>query len=121
MIWVVVGVVVAMAAALWGTLSLRVLREYERGVVTSQIAQTTLRSVLGRADLDTLLAHRGDLNEDLRKIIDDRTGPWGVQVNAGPLVRHHDHRAVGTSSHAHAGGTAEDALEPAHVAAAEYD
>ena len=50
-------------------------------VATSQIAQTTLRSVLGRADLDTLLAHRDDLNQDLRKIIDDQTEPWGVQVN----------------------------------------
>lgn len=49
-------------------------------VATSQIAQTTLRSVVGRADLDTLLAHRDDLNEDLRKTIDAQTGPWGVQV-----------------------------------------
>ena len=38
-------------------------------VATSQIAQTTLRSVVGRADLDTLLAHRADLNEDLAKSI----------------------------------------------------
>lgn len=49
-------------------------------VATSQIAQTTLRSLLGRADLDTLLAHREDLNEDLRKIIDTQTEPWGVEV-----------------------------------------
>lgn len=49
-------------------------------VATSQIAQTTLRSLLGRADLDTLLAHREDLNEDLRKIIDAQTEPWGVEV-----------------------------------------
>lgn len=49
-------------------------------VATSQIAQTTLRSLLGRADLDTLLAHRDDLNEDLRKVIDAQTDPWGVQV-----------------------------------------
>jgi regulator of protease activity HflC (stomatin/prohibitin superfamily) len=49
-------------------------------VATSQIAQTTLRSLLGRADLDTLLAHRDDLNEDLRKIIDIQTEPWGVEV-----------------------------------------
>jgi regulator of protease activity HflC (stomatin/prohibitin superfamily) len=49
-------------------------------VATSQIAQTTLRSVVGRADLDTLLAHRDDLNEDLRKTIDAQTEPWGVQV-----------------------------------------
>ena len=47
---------------------------------TSQIAQTTLRSVLGRADLDQLLAERDRLNDDLQKIIDDQTEPWGVKV-----------------------------------------
>jgi regulator of protease activity HflC (stomatin/prohibitin superfamily) len=50
-------------------------------VATSQIAQTTLRSVVGRADLDTLLAHRADLNEDLAKSIASQTEPWGVQVD----------------------------------------
>ena len=50
-------------------------------VATSQIAQTTLRSVVGRADLDTLLAHRADLNEDLAESIAGQTGPWGVQVS----------------------------------------
>ncbi|OBJ71354.1 slipin family protein [Mycobacterium sp. 1274756.6] len=49
-------------------------------VATSQIAQTTLRSLLGRADLDTLLAHREDLNADLRVIIEKQTEPWGVEV-----------------------------------------
>jgi len=49
-------------------------------VATSQVAQTTLRSLLGRADLDTLLAHREDLNSDLRTIIEKQTEPWGVQV-----------------------------------------
>jgi len=49
---------------------------------TSQIAQTTLRSVLGKADLDTLLAERERLNEDLQKIIDDQTEPWGIKVTA---------------------------------------
>lgn len=49
-------------------------------VATSQIAQTTLRSLLGRADLDTLLAHREDLNSDLRAIIEKQTEPWGVEV-----------------------------------------
>jgi regulator of protease activity HflC (stomatin/prohibitin superfamily) len=49
-------------------------------VATSQIAQTTLRSLLGRADLDTLLAHREDLNSDLRTIIEKLTTPWGVEV-----------------------------------------
>lgn len=49
-------------------------------VATSQIAQTTLRSVVGRADLDTLLAHRADLNEDLALTIAAQTEPWGVEV-----------------------------------------
>lgn len=49
-------------------------------VATSQIAQTTLRSLLGRADLDTLLAHREDLNVDLRSIIETQTAHWGVEV-----------------------------------------
>jgi regulator of protease activity HflC (stomatin/prohibitin superfamily) len=47
---------------------------------TSQIAQTTLRSVLGKAELDTLLAEREKLNEHLQQIIDDQTEPWGVKV-----------------------------------------
>jgi regulator of protease activity HflC (stomatin/prohibitin superfamily) len=47
---------------------------------TSQIAQTTLRSVLGKAELDTLLAERERLNEDLQHVIDDQTEPWGVKV-----------------------------------------
>jgi regulator of protease activity HflC (stomatin/prohibitin superfamily) len=49
-------------------------------VATSQIAQTTLRSLLGRADLDTLLAHREDLNTDLRAVIEKQTESWGVEV-----------------------------------------
>ena len=47
---------------------------------TSQIAQTTLRSVLGKADLDALLSERERLNEDLAQIIDEQTEPWGVKV-----------------------------------------
>ena len=49
---------------------------------TSQIAQTTLRSVLGKAELDALLAERERLNEQLQHIIDDQTEPWGVKVTA---------------------------------------
>ncbi|UFS95124.1 slipin family protein [Nocardia huaxiensis] len=49
-------------------------------VATSQIAQTTLRSVLGREDLDTLLSERDQLNTNLQKIIDEQTEPWGVKV-----------------------------------------
>jgi regulator of protease activity HflC (stomatin/prohibitin superfamily) len=47
---------------------------------TSQIAQTTLRSVLGKSDLDALLAERDRLNEDLQQVIDEQTEPWGVKV-----------------------------------------
>ena len=47
---------------------------------TSQIAQTTLRSVLGKVELDTLLSEREHLNEHLQRIIDDQTEPWGVKV-----------------------------------------
>jgi regulator of protease activity HflC (stomatin/prohibitin superfamily) len=47
---------------------------------TSQIAQTTLRSVLGKADLDHLLGDRERLNEHLQQIIDEQTDPWGIKV-----------------------------------------
>jgi regulator of protease activity HflC (stomatin/prohibitin superfamily) len=47
---------------------------------TLQIAQTTLRSVLGKADLDMLLAERERLNESLQQIIDEQTEPWGIKV-----------------------------------------
>src|SRR3954453_12693330 len=47
---------------------------------TSQIAQTTLRSVLGKVDLDSLLSEREQLNEELQTIIDEQTEPWGVKV-----------------------------------------
>ena len=49
-------------------------------IATSQIAQTTLRSLLGRVDLDTLLAHREDLNEDLRSIMVRAPSRGGIQV-----------------------------------------
>jgi len=51
-------------------------------VATSQIAQTTLRSVLGQADLDGLLSERDKLNEQLQTIIDAHTDPWGIKVSA---------------------------------------
>ena len=50
------------------------------GPATSQIAQTTLRSVLGGADLDQLLGERDRLNEDLQRIVDEQTEPWGIKV-----------------------------------------
>ncbi|MGH9379082.1 MAG: slipin family protein [Thermoanaerobaculia bacterium] len=49
---------------------------------TSQIAQTTLRSVLGQAELDELLAERDKLNEQLQTIIDAHTDPWGIKVSS---------------------------------------
>jgi regulator of protease activity HflC (stomatin/prohibitin superfamily) len=48
---------------------------------TSQIAQTTLRSVLGKADLDMLLAEREQLNEAVQHIVDEHTDPWGIKVS----------------------------------------
>ena len=50
-------------------------------VATSQIAQTTLRSVLGKAELDSLLAERERLNLELQTIIDEQTEPWGIKVS----------------------------------------
>ena len=49
---------------------------------TSQLAQTTLRSVLGQADLDELLSEREKLNERLQAIVDAHTDPWGIKVSA---------------------------------------
>jgi regulator of protease activity HflC (stomatin/prohibitin superfamily) len=49
---------------------------------TSQLAQTTLRSVLGQAELDDLLASRERLNQELQQILDSRTDPWGIKVSA---------------------------------------
>jgi regulator of protease activity HflC (stomatin/prohibitin superfamily) len=61
----------------------RAITEVENFLLaTSQIAQTALRSVLGKAELDQLLAERERLNEELQKIIDESTEPWGVKVTA---------------------------------------
>src|SRR5262249_60159787 len=49
---------------------------------TSQISQTTLRSVLGQVELDDLLASRDQVNQQLQRIIDQHTDPWGVKVTA---------------------------------------
>jgi len=49
---------------------------------TSQMAQTTLRSVCGQAELDDLLAERERVNQQLQEIIDNQTEPWGVKVRA---------------------------------------
>ncbi len=50
-------------------------------LATSQISQTTLRSVLGQRDLDDLLTNRETINEELQKIIDEQTEPWGIKVS----------------------------------------
>jgi len=47
---------------------------------TSQVAQTTLRSILGQVELDELLVNRDDINDRLQQIIDELTNPWGVKV-----------------------------------------
>ncbi|MCX8030400.1 MAG: slipin family protein [Thermodesulfovibrionales bacterium] len=49
---------------------------------TSQIAQTTLRSIIGQSQLDELLANREQLNSELQKVIDQQTEPWGIKVTA---------------------------------------
>ena len=48
---------------------------------TSQLAQTTLRSVLGQHDLDSMLAEREKLNSDIRRILDEQTDAWGIKVS----------------------------------------
>jgi regulator of protease activity HflC (stomatin/prohibitin superfamily) len=50
-------------------------------LATSQISQTTLRSVLGQKNLDDLLTNREAINEELQRIIDDQTEPWGIKVS----------------------------------------
>jgi regulator of protease activity HflC (stomatin/prohibitin superfamily) len=50
-------------------------------LATSQISQTTLRSVLGQKDLDDLLTNREQINEELQNIIDEQTDPWGIKVS----------------------------------------
>ena len=48
---------------------------------TSQLAQTSLRSVLGQSELDDLLAHRDQINQHLQEILDRQTDPWGVKIS----------------------------------------
>jgi regulator of protease activity HflC (stomatin/prohibitin superfamily) len=55
------------------------VEDYRRA--TWQIAQTSLRSVLGQSDLDELLIHRDKINQKLQKIIDEQTEPWGIKVS----------------------------------------
>jgi regulator of protease activity HflC (stomatin/prohibitin superfamily) len=51
-------------------------------MATSQIAQTTLRSVIGQFELDEILSHRDQINLKLQTILDDQTEPWGIKVSA---------------------------------------
>ena len=65
---------------------LQVMHYYE---ATSQLAQTTLRSVLGQHDLDDLLMERDKLNKDIQAILDKHTDPWGIKV-ANVEIKHVD-------------------------------
>jgi regulator of protease activity HflC (stomatin/prohibitin superfamily) len=102
---------------------------------TSQLAQTTLRSVLGQAELDDLLAQRDRLNQQLQQILDEHTDPWGIKVSAVE-VKHVDlpadmQRAMARQAEAerekrakiiHAAGeleASEKLSQAAHVIAAE--
>ena len=58
-------------------------------VATSELAQTTLRSVLGKHDLDEMLAERDKLNEDIQEILDKQTDSWGIKV-ANVEIKHVD-------------------------------
>jgi regulator of protease activity HflC (stomatin/prohibitin superfamily) len=58
-----------------------VIKVYDHRYATSQISQTTLRSVIGQHELDELLGQRERLNQNLQQIIDDQTDPWGVKVS----------------------------------------
>ncbi|HPI97135.1 MAG TPA: slipin family protein [Synergistales bacterium] len=51
-------------------------------MATSQLSQTTLRSVVGQAELDQVLSERDTINKSLQQIIDERTDPWGIKVSA---------------------------------------
>ncbi len=97
---------------------------------TSQLSQTTLRSVLGQVELDDLLSRRDHLNQELQQILDQRTDPWGVKVSAVE-VKHVDlpenmQRAMARQAEAerekrakiiHAGGELQASQELAQAAA----
>ncbi len=62
-----------------------IIRVFDYREATSQIAQTTLRAVLGQSSLDELLGSRDKINEKLRTIIDHQTEPWGIKVGTVEL------------------------------------
>ena len=101
---------------------------------TSQLAQTTLRSVLGQVELDDLLSERERLNQQLQQILDQHTDPWGIKVSAVE-VKHVDlppdmQRAMATQAEAerekrakiiHAAGELEASEKLAQAAARHRD
>jgi regulator of protease activity HflC (stomatin/prohibitin superfamily) len=66
-----------------------IIRVENFGLATSQLAQTTLRSVLGKHDLDEMLSDRDKLNSDIQEIIDTQTEEWGIKV-ANVEIKHVD-------------------------------
>jgi regulator of protease activity HflC (stomatin/prohibitin superfamily) len=66
-----------------------IIQVEEFRVATSQLAQTTLRSVLGQHELDEMLAERERLNDDIRTILDAQTDAWGIKV-ANVEIKHVD-------------------------------
>src|SRR5215468_2743735 len=58
-----------------------VIQVADYNMATSQLAQTTLRSVLGQHELDAMLAEREKLNSDIRRILDEQTDAWGIKVS----------------------------------------
>jgi regulator of protease activity HflC (stomatin/prohibitin superfamily) len=58
-----------------------VTKIYDYGMATMQIAQTTLRNVLGQSALDEILSQRDQINNELQRIIDEQTEPWGIKVS----------------------------------------
>jgi regulator of protease activity HflC (stomatin/prohibitin superfamily) len=71
---------------------------------TNQLAQTTLRSVTGTADLDTILSQRDKLNETIQHIVDESTDPWGIKVTAveikDVILPQEMHRAIARQAEA---------------------
>ncbi|MDV6344250.1 slipin family protein [Nitrosomonas sp. Is37] len=66
-----------------------IIQVEDYNTATSQLAQTTLRSVLGQHELDEMLASREKLNNDIQKILDEQTGAWGIKV-ANVELKHVD-------------------------------
>ncbi|HBC34142.1 MAG TPA: hypothetical protein DC045_07460, partial [Marinobacter adhaerens] len=64
-----------------------IIRVEDFNSATSQLAQTTLRSVLGKHDLDEMLSERDKLNSDIQEIIDAQTEEWGIKV-ANVEIKH---------------------------------